>query len=125
MNAAETVSVDRYRQESWRLLAQVDVELERGNVAAASQALWDAAAHGLKAVAARRGWPHGSVNEQLYVVIPLIKEEGGPVDLNTNAIIAHSFNRRERAWEIPLLESEVRYGREPVAELLKTLESMG
>ena len=80
-------------------------------------------AHGLKAAAAKRGWPHGSVSEQLYVVIPLIKQEGGPVDLNTNAIIAHSFNRRDRAWNTPLLESEVRYGKEPVAELLKTLES--
>ena len=124
MNTAETASVDRYRQESWRLLAQVDVELAQGDVAAAAQALWDAAAHGLKAVAAKRGWPHGSVSEQLYVVIPLIKREGGPVDLNTNAVIAHSFNRRDRAWEIPLLESEVHYGKGPVADLLKTLESL-
>ena len=125
MTTADTANtVARYRKESWRLLAQVDVELERGELEAASQALWDAAAHGLKAAAARRGWPHETVNDQLYVVIPLIQEEGGPVDLNTNAIIAHSFNRRDRAWEIPLLESEVRYCKEPVGELLKMLEGM-
>ncbi len=55
MTAADTDA--RYRKESWRLLAQVDVELGRGDLEAASQALWDAAAHGLKAAAARRGAP--------------------------------------------------------------------
>ena len=123
MTAADT-SVAHYRKESWRLLAQVDAELERGDLEAASQALWDAASCGLKAAAARRGWPHDTVSDQLYVVIPLIQKEGGPVDLNTNAIMAHAFDRRDRAWEIPLLESEVRYCREPVRELLKTLEGM-
>ena len=124
MTTADTEAVVHYRKESWRLLAQVDAELERGELEAAAQALWDAAAHGLKAAAARRGWPHETANDQLYVVIPLIQEEGGPVDLNTNAIIAHSFNRRDRAWEIPLRESEVRYCKEPVRALLKILEEM-
>ena len=124
MTAAETDAVARYRKESWRLLGQVDVELERGDLEAASLALWDAAAHGLKAAAARRGWPHDTVNDQLYVVIPLIEGEGGPVDLNTNAIIAHSFNRRDRAWIIPIDREGVLYAKVPVAELLKTLESM-
>ncbi len=97
--------------------------MERSNLEAASQALWNAAAHGLKA-AARRGWPHDIVREQLYVVIPLIEEEGGPVDINTNAIMAHAFNRRDRAWKIPINQGGVRYVKGPVAELLNTLESM-
>ena len=42
MTAADT-NVAHYRKESWRLLAQVDAELERGNLEAASQALRDAA----------------------------------------------------------------------------------
>ncbi len=125
MTAAETDAVAHYRKESWRLLGQVDVELERGDLESASQALWDAAAHGLKAAAARRGWPHETVREQLYVVIPLIQEEGGPVDLNTNAIIAHSFDRRDRAWIIPIDAAGIKYCRDvPVPELLKLLESM-
>ena len=125
MTTADTAAVVAdYRKESWRLLAQVDVELERGDLEAAAQALWDAAAHGLKAAAARRGWPHETVNDQLYVVIPLIQEEGGPVDLNTNAIIAHSFNRRDRAWIIPIDKEGVLYAKGPVADLLKVIESM-
>ncbi len=64
------------------------------------------------------------MSDQLYVVIPLIQDEGGPVDLNTNAIIAHSFNRRDRAWIIPIDEDGVLYAKGSVAELLKIIESM-
>ena len=124
MTAAETDAVARYRRESWRLLAQVDVELERGDLEAASQALWDAAAHGLKAAAARRGWSHDTVNDQLYIPIRLIQEEGGADDLNTNAMMAHAFNRRDRAWLIPIDEEGVRYVTGPVEKLIKTLEIM-
>ena len=123
-NIAVSDVVAGYRKESRRLLAQVDVELERGRLNPASQALWDAAANGLKAAAARRGWPHDTVVEQMQVVSRLIDEEGGPIDLNTNAIIAHSFNRIDRAWETPLYEDDVEYGKGLVANLLNLLTSM-
>lgn len=124
MTAAETDAVARYRKESWRLLAQVDVELERGDLEAASQALWDAAAHGLKAAAARRGWPHDTVHDQLYIPIRLIQEEGGADDLNTNAMMAHAFKRRDRAWLMPIFADDVAYCKGPIAELLRMLEAM-
>lgn len=123
MNAADT-NVAHYRKGSWRLLAQVDAELERGDLEAASQALWDAAACGLKAAAARRGWPYDTVNDQLYVPIRLILEEGAADDLNTNAMMAHAFNRRGRAWLIPIDEAGVRYVTGPVKKLIRTLEIM-
>lgn len=123
MTAADT-NVAHYRKESWRLLAQVDAELERGDLEAASQALWDAAACGVKAAAARRGWPHDTFEDLGDATIRLIYDEGGPVDLNTNAIMAHAFDRRDRAWIIPIDEGGVRYVKGPVGELLKILESM-
>ena len=120
-----TDAVAHYRKESWRLLSQVDVELERGEIAVASQALWEAAAHGAKAAAARRGWPHETTGDLMKLVVRLIKEESGPVDLNTNLIIAHSFDRIDRAWEIPIDEATIRYCKDaPVTELLKMLEGM-
>ena len=116
MTAADTANtVARYRKESWRLLAQVDAELECGEL--------EAAAHGLKA-AARRGWPHETVNDQLYAPIRLIQEEGGVNDLNTNAMMAHAFNRRDRAWLIPIFADDVAYCKGPIAELLRMLEAM-
>ena len=39
--------VAHHRAESWRSLAQVDALLEQGELEAASQALWEAAAHGV------------------------------------------------------------------------------
>ncbi len=125
MTTADTANtVTRYRKESWRLLAQVDVELERGELEQASQALWDAAAQGLKAAAAGRGWPHDTVNDLMKMIVRLIQEEGASIELNTNAIMAHAFNRRERAWIMPIGEPGVRYVQGPVSELLKTLERM-
>ncbi len=120
--AADTAA--HHRQESWRLLDQVDAELERGELEAASQAVWEAAAHGVRAAAARRGWAHDSARDLAVAISRLIDEEAGSIDLNTNFIIAHSFNRIDRAWEMPLYEDDVHYGKEPVAELLELLERL-
>ncbi len=124
MTTANANIVDHHRKASWHSLDQVDVKLQDGELEAASQTLWEAAAHGVKAAAARRGWPNASVNDLMKVVIRLMKEEDGPIDLNSNLLIAHSFDRIDRAWEIPLSEYEVIYAKGPVAELLRILESM-
>ena len=117
-------AVAHNRAAAWRHLAQVDAELERGELEKASQDLWEAAAHGVKAAAIRRGWPHATQWDLGQVINHLIDDEDGSIDLNTNFFIAHSFDRIDREWEIPLLESEVLYCRKPVAEFLKMLEGM-
>ena len=123
MTATATV-VAHYRKESWRLLAQVDAELERGDLEAASQALWDAAVHGLKAAAVRRGWPHDTFVEMGEAIIRLIYDEDGPVDLNTNFIMASAFDR-ELPRDLPPHEAGIRYcSKGPIKEFLKVLEGM-
>ncbi len=124
MTTAITNVVDRHRKASWQSLEQVSVKLEHGELEAASQMLWDAAAHGVRAAAARRGWPHDSVKDLMKVVVRLMQEEDGPLDLNSNLILAYGFNRIDRAWEIPLYEDDVIYAKGPVADLLRILESM-
>jgi hypothetical protein len=119
-----TDAVARYRKESWRLLAQVDAELERGEIAAASQALWDAAECAIKAAAERRGWPHETFVDLGDVIIRLIDDEGGPVDLNTNFIMASAFDR-VLSQQIPLHEAGIRYcSKGPIKDLVHILESM-
>lgn len=120
----DTNPVDYRRKIGGDSLARVDVALERGELEAAAQALWEAAAHGVKTAAARRGWPHDSDRALGDAITRLIDEEGGPVDLNTNFIIAHAFNPTDRAWEIPIDAKGVRYCKEPVAQLLRILETM-
>lgn len=103
-------AVDYHRKAGWGLLEQVDVELERGELEKASQALWDAAAHAVRAVAASRGWKHDDFADLGDVIIRLIYEEGGPISLNTNFIIASSFDRK-LSRELPLHEAGIRYCR--------------
>ena len=124
MTAAEAAAVAHYRKESWRLLEQVDVELERGDLEAASQALWDAAVHGVKAAATRRGWPHDTFLEMGNAIIRLIYDEGGPVDLNTNFIMAAAFDRKIARY-LPPHEAGIRYcSKGPTREFLQVLEGM-
>ena len=121
---AITAIVAHHRAESWRSLAQVDALLEQGELEAASQALWEAAAHGVRAAAAYRNLPYATTWDLGQVINYLIDREDGSIDLNTNFFIAHSFDRIDREWEMPLLESEVVYCRPPVTDFLKMLEAM-
>ena len=117
-------NVAHYRKESWRLLAQVDVELERGDLEAASHNAWDAAACGLKAAAARRGWPHDTFVEMGDAIIRLIYDEGGPVGLNTNFIMASAFDREISRYLQPH-EAGIRYcSKVPIKEYLQVLEGL-
>ena len=124
LSTTTTDTVAYHRRASWRLLGQVDAELEQGELEKAAQALWDAAAHGVKAAAAQRDWKHDDFAALGDVIIRLIYDEGGPTSLNTSFIMASSFDR-ELSSEIPLLESGIRYCRKgPIQEFLQTLEDM-
>ncbi len=117
-------AVEYHRKSSWHSLERVDIELEQGDLEKASQALWDSAAHAVKAAAARRGWKHDSFADLGDVIIRLINDEGGSTILNTNFIMASSFDR-ELSHEIPLHEAGIRYCCDgPIRELLRTLENL-
>ena len=121
---AITAIVAHHRAESWRSLAQVDALLEQGDLEAAAQALWESAAHGVRAAAAYRRRPYATTWDLGQVIIRLIEDEGGSIDLNTNFFIAHSFDRIDRAWEMPLFEGDIVYARDPVTDFLKMMEAM-
>ena len=121
---AITAIVAHHRAESWRSLAQVDALLEQGELEAAAQALWESAAHGVRAAAAYRRRPYATTWDLGQVINYLIDREGGAIDLNTNFFIAHSFDRIDRAWEIPLFEGDIVYARGPVTDFLKMMEAM-
>ena len=122
MTTTDTVAY--HRERSWHLLQQVDVELEQGEIEKASQALWDAAAHAIKAAAASRGWEHDSFEALCSVITRLVADEGGPKELHWNFVMANAFDRHDMVWEIPLHEQGVRYCRGPITEFIRTLERM-
>ncbi|MDE2938643.1 MAG: hypothetical protein OXR67_06950 [Chloroflexota bacterium] len=51
-------SPTRYEEISRHLLQQAEEELDNGDVLQASEKIWLAVAHGLKAIAQHRGWNH-------------------------------------------------------------------
>ena len=124
ITANAAAAVDYHRKRSRQSLAQVDAALERGETEQASQAIWEAAAHGVRAAAARRGWPYATHWDLGQAIIRLMHHEGGSVELNTNFIMAHAFDRIDRAWEIPIEDDDIRYAKGPVTELLNMLEAM-
>ena len=62
------------------LLAQAYEELEKGDLAQASEKAWGAAAQMLKAIAEERGWRHHS-HRDLYYNIELLERETGGADI--------------------------------------------
>ena len=77
--SADTIA---YHQERSRhFLDLVDDELARGELEEASNKVWGAAAHAIKAVAERRGWEHHAHNHLEQAVDRLVREEGAPMDL--------------------------------------------
>ena len=117
-------AVDYHRKESRRRLSQVDDALERGDIEQASQSLWDAADHAIKAAAERRGWAYDSFGALCTVIDRLVAEEGGPKELHWNFVMANAFDRKNLVWEIPFDEEGVRYCKGPVGEFIQTLEGM-
>ena len=119
-----TDAVAQRRQAGWRSLSQVNAELARGDLERAAQALWEAAAHGVKAAAAQRGWPHDSFRDLAEAVSRLHDAEDGPPELHWNFVIASNYLRNGRMWPMPIDDAGVRHGAERVAELLQILEGM-
>ena len=62
------------------LLAQAYEELEKGDLAQASEKAWGAAAQMVKAIAQERGWSHHS-NRDIYYNIELLERETGGADI--------------------------------------------
>ena len=126
MTAAITYTnpVGHHPKAGWGSLSQVDAALERGELETAAQALWEAAAHGVKAAAARRGWPHDSFKDLDETVSRMHDVEGGPPELHWNFVTASNYIRKGRTWPMPIDDVGVRHGTAQVAELLQILERM-
>ncbi len=117
-----TTVVDYHVERSWHFLDLVDDEVERGELEEASNKLWGAAAHAIKAVAERRGWFHGSHNALGETVLRLVDDEGAPPLLYTYYGFANWFHSRFYGW--PPEAHEIRHGKEDIAEFIRMLENL-
>lgn len=118
--AANTIAY--HRERSWHFLALVDDELARGELEEASNKLWGAAAHAIKAVAESRGWEHHAHVLLRETMERLISEEGAPEHLFGQYMMASAYHQGFYAW--PPSASGIRYGKEIIAEFIQALESL-
>ncbi len=117
-----TAAIDYHAERSWHFLELVDDEVERGELEEASNKLWGAAAHAIKAVAERRGWPHGAHRDLSEAVMRLIDDEGAPSILFTYYTSANWFH--SRFYGGPPNGNEISHGKQEMADFIRLLESL-
>ena len=74
-----------------RFVQHAREELEKGNLLQASEKVWGAAAHALKAVAIERGWRHGR-HDLLIANAEQLAREYDRTDINILMSVANSFH---------------------------------
>ena len=117
---ADTIAY--HRERSRHFLALVDDELTRGELEEASNKVWGAAAHAIKAVAERRGWQHHAHTLLEVAVHRLVHEENAPGDLLIQYMTASAYHRR--FYGSPPPEPYIRAGKELISQFIDTLESL-
>ncbi len=117
-----TTTIEYHVERSWHFLDLVDDELARGELEEASNKVWGAAAHAIKAVAQRRGWPHGAHSDLEDAVMRLVDDEGAPRDLYTYYTSANWFH--SRFYGGPPDASLIRNGKEDIAQFIRLLERL-
>ena len=107
---------------SWHFLELVDSELDNGELEEASNKLWGAAAHAIKAVAEKRGWQHGSHALLEETVLRLIDDAGAPPGLLNYYRSANWFHTR--FYSAPPRHEQIRDGKREIAEFIALLERL-
>ena len=111
-----------HRERSWHFWNLVEDELARGELEEASNKLWGAAAHAVKAAAERRGWDHHSHNLLEDAVHRIVHEEGVPLDLWSQYLMASAYH--QRFYGNPPEPDKIRNGILLIAQFIRTLESL-
>jgi hypothetical protein len=110
-----------HRQASRRHLEQVDNDIAIGLGEHARDQLWAAAAHAIKAAAARRSWPGSLVHELGATVDRLTAEEGMPSHLTQLYLLGSAYSRE--GWQTPMNTARIRYTKDDIARFISEFEA--
>ncbi len=111
-----------YRGRSRNFLTLVDNMLASGELEAACEMLWGAAAHAIKASAQLRGWEHDTHTKLRISVDRLVAEENAPPYLLGQYGMASRFH--EGFYGRPFRAEQINAGKQPIAQFIQTLESL-
>ena len=112
---------ERYEEISRHLLEQAQEELDKGDILQASDKVWGATAHAVKAVCQRMGWNHHAHNH-LRAAASYISSELGRDDLRLAFGYLESLhaNYYEHQWEL----ADVRTGVDNAVFLIRELGAL-
>lgn len=122
LTATAAATIAYHRGRSWHFWELVDDELARGELEEASNKLWGAAAHAIKAAAETRGWPHDAHALLEEAVDRLIHEAGAPLPIWGQYMMASAYHRR--FYGNPPDAGKIRNGKELIAEFIRILENL-
>ena len=111
-----------YQERSAHFLARVDGELAAGEPEAACEMLWGAAAHAIKSVAQKHGWPHAE-HRLLRVAVNRLISDGAPRHLLGQYIMASDFHQGFYGDRI-FSADQIRRAKTPIAEFINTLHRL-
>ena len=112
---------EKYTGAAREFLGKAQEALSEGDLAQASEKAWGAAAQMLKAVAERRGWPHGG-HAHLYEVVRLLVEETGDHQISTLFHVAGNLHNNFYENWLPM--ELVAAGLTDVRQLVDKLEQL-
>lgn len=111
----------KYAELSLRLLRQAQEEFDKGDRLQASEKAWGAAAHAMKAAAARRGWNH-TRHGHLFAVAGQLSDDTGEPELRTLFNVASSMH--QNFYEDWQPDGSVRDGIDQVRRLVELMEDL-
>ena len=112
---------DRYEAISNHLLAQARIELNKGDILQASDKVWGATAHALKAVCQRMGWNHHAHNH-INAAANYIATELGREDLRRDFVYVESLHTNWYEHQRSIIE--IRTGLDSAASLAGELAGL-
>ena len=120
MTTTDTIAY--HRERSWHFWNLVEDELARGELEEASNKLWGAAAHAIKAAAEARGWEHHAHVLLEQTMTRLIDEEGAPQHLFGQYMMATAYHQRFYGGPPPA--GGIRAGKVLIADFIRALENL-
>ncbi len=115
----QTAPVETHETHSDRLMRHAHRELANGDRLQASEKAWGAVAHGIKAVAARRGWRYETHSDAFNIIQRLV-EETGDREFRLLFGVANNLHKNYYIDAMPL--DEILQCLEDVDELLEMLK---
>ena len=119
MTTARVEPIESHDVHSERLMRHAEEKLAEGDRLQASEKVWGAVAHRLKAIAERRGWEYNT-HAQVYRIIKRLSAERGNRQISVLFSAAKGFHQNYYidAMHLEELNDEM----ENVKELLRLLE---